>query len=188
MFIAVARYKEKTYKILSDEDKVCIFDTDDCTAELVIVRDLEDFCIRGLIENFNYRYRWVNNINFLNVYPSYNNYFVNIVSDGYTDDIRIGKRSIRLEFNDTFGLAVQGFPIRHNNLDLFDGDPVFLGYLFLYKGYVVLRLNSTIPDFDEIRWFTVAVDENDNVYYWDESLTKTNNKALAVEIDTLSEV
>lgn len=173
MYIAVMRYKTNTRYIPAD--KVCVFDTSDCSAELVHYFDLKK---SGVVLLNQERLR-IKSVSIALCLRSHNFDYVQYNYEG----LRVGERYIKRGFRDSFLC----FNDKITNLSVH----YVLAYPFLFRDWIVMRFvyikNKKEGIEGGVSWYTVAVC-GDKVEWWDENLTDCSDKKLAVLVDTIKEV
>lgn len=175
MFIAVESYKNK---VDNDNNMFLIFDTNDCTVGVVDLCVIRDFDIK--IENIYMSYNGRQTVDMSSLYTFLNQNsneedFVHVAKNNH---LMVGGMDIDIDFMVT-GVLV-------NNVLSLDREQYVLGYLFLYKDYVILRM---LQRFSPNKWYTFAVkDETGEVEQWSEDLRICTNKSLAMQVDMTLEV
>lgn len=176
MFVACERYK-----CIANDDmtKIVVFDTDDCTAEVVNVEEAEKLGV----EVFNLRrFFWNgmqcgidnNNLFLYLLTASYDKSFAEVSADCI---LRVGCMKTLIRYDESGHVWVNG-----EKIILLDRTRLL--YFFLCRGWLIIRF-GLVNDLNY--WYTFAVCD-DKTEQWSCDFQICTDKALAVTIDTVSEV
>lgn len=173
MLIAVDSWGDNGYKI---GDDICVFDTSDCTAEIVKESVIAEYAKKLDIRNLGFhtvigKY-YVYEYDITDLLPEAGDFVT------FSDNIlKIGDRkSIKIE-STLEGLQINGQFCTRSSSHL-------INYMFLYRDYVVLRCSQ---DYINSDYFTVIVDSNGHVDYYSCDLSVYTNKELMMKIEMLSD-
>lgn len=175
MFIAVIRYKHDKH-ILPDT-KIAVFDSSDCTVELVTYDEAYDngVGLHNIVRNKVLKYPVIGEVGLKTALGANHGDYVTY----FEDRLEIGKRRINIGISNK-ALRINGAVVN----DWFNG---YLVYCFFYTEYLVMRFR-VLPHSAK-QWFSVAVGVDGLVASsWDSNMEKTYNKSLAFRIDLISEV